>query len=693
MNQQFNLPCMQQAKYALGLLSAAIIFSANAENFGVTTEGSTGGLVIPSAYVLGSGSIAATAGNYPEPQLGTFSKKQNYTLGVGLLPNVELFGRIAEYQNPLPGSTYVNGPRDMSANVKVQLPGFWRNQPRVALGVNDVSGGAAFFNAKYVVLSDQYGPLRWSLGYARGNKANSAALNGGFAGAEVFLGETGAAALVEYDGHQKHIGLRYYASPIAFLGNAQWVGTVQRSSGAINPAGQKADATSIALSLVLPLGENTGRVASLKFDNVLPALDTGPASTGMVPTTADRVEKIQQSLVALGLERVRVGTWGRDVVVAYENHRYGQNEADALGLVLGVAVEHAPQGTQRIYAVTLKAGQRVYESSVGVAEYRAFLRDGDTFRVRTSLMVDRQASFKDTDVSWADASPSMHSKVRIEIKPDVNYAVASEPALFNYALAASVQAITPLWRGAELYASYLQGVSHSADVAPGQAFSNLQQRNGLRVAAIHQSLWWGSNLLTNVGAGKYKYDTLGVQGESIYFVPGRDDQIRLRAAVYQRLPGQTVQQTYVNSGSYRYVYSPNTWVEAGMQHYSDGSSGPFFAFTRWFDDVSIQVFYRRGATAQFAGLELSIPLTPRQGMAPGLFQVGGASQFARGLRTRITDSGTSANWIIPDAVRDIQLDYNLQVNELNAGRFSQNYFVTQLSRMRESFYLFVKNDL
>ena len=103
--------------------------TAHAQSTGVTTQGATGGLVIPSAAVLPEGSVALTAGNYMESLIGPYSKRQNYSMGVGLLPNFELFGRFAEYQNPLPNSTLNNGPRDISANVKYKLPEFWRGAP------------------------------------------------------------------------------------------------------------------------------------------------------------------------------------------------------------------------------------------------------------------------------------------------------------------------------------------------------------------------------------------------------------------------------------------------------------------------------------------------------------------------------------------------------------------------------------
>ena len=145
---------------------------AQAQGLGVASLGATGGLTIPSAYVLESGHVALSLGDYQDPKLRTFNHPRNFSLGFGLLPRVEFFGRFAEYTNrsaTLPGANNLNnGISDISSNVKWQLPIDLQGLPKLAVGATDISGGAVFFSSQYLVASDEYGPLRWSLGYARG---------------------------------------------------------------------------------------------------------------------------------------------------------------------------------------------------------------------------------------------------------------------------------------------------------------------------------------------------------------------------------------------------------------------------------------------------------------------------------------------------------------------------------------------
>jgi Exopolysaccharide biosynthesis protein YbjH len=240
------------------VLSLCAMFgaSAQAQSVGVTTQGATGGLVIPSADVLPTGTAALTYGNYEEPQLGVNSVQQDESFGIGLLNHVELFGRVTNYTNPIPGSIFANGTRDLSANVKLQLPTPWTLGPKLAVGLNDFAGGAANFKSRYLVATSHYGPLDVSLGYAQGAAhGHPPTFDGAFSGLEWHLGNTGLSLLAESDGKQDHAGLRWHSPPLAALGRAQLVGSLQHSFKAVTPAGANADATTFSLSLVMPLGD------------------------------------------------------------------------------------------------------------------------------------------------------------------------------------------------------------------------------------------------------------------------------------------------------------------------------------------------------------------------------------------------------------------------------------------------------
>ena len=698
-------PRLAQLAVSVAALHAAVAMAQTppadqpVRQYGVSTQGITGGLVIPSAQVLSLGTLAFTYGNFQESQLGLSGTQQNLSFGVGLLNGLEFFGRFANYVDPIEGSILSSGQRDLSANIKVQLPLPWQSAPKLALGVNDLAGGASFFRSLYIVASDDYGPFSATLGYAKGTgRVNDATqpptFNGLFVGGSFRVGDTGLSLLAEHDGKQRHAGVRWHSPPIASLANAQLVGTVQQSFGAQTPAGLNADAAKFAVSLMVPLGDSASRLSSFKpaQDKLLPALDAKPDSSGLNATPEDHLTSLRRALVAVGLERVRVGQrngmLGPVVVIEYENHRYAHNEADALGLVLGLGAEMAPKGTQRVHAITLKGGLHLYETSVGVTVFREFLRDGVATPVRDSLIWDRLAVYDPADTRWLDGAPTAHSRVRVELKPDLNYTLGTEFGAFDYSLAANLQAKVPLWQGAQLQGSFVQQFANSPNAADGGFFDSLRQRNGVKSLALQQSFWMNKGILANLAVGRFHYDALGIQGEAMAFVPGSDNLLRARAAAYDREPGGLIGRERTVAASYRHALAPAMSIEAGVQKFGDGSYGPTVEWTRWFGDVSVQLFYRRGADRQFAGLQLSLPLTLRRGMASGPVVFSGVSQYTQSIRTRITSASESANLVQPSAVRDLALETSMDIDQLNAGRINQRYLASQTHRMREAFYLY-----
>jgi len=688
---------------------ALLPLAALAQGLGVASLGATGGLNIPSAYVLQSGDAALSLGNYQDPRLGSFERQHNMSLGFGLLPGVEFFGRFAEYTSPgkvAPGAITANGPRDISANLKWQLPIDMPGLPKLAVGMTDLSGGAVYFKSVYAVASDQVGPLRWSLGYAKGDGALGRAtgakvLDGVFGGAEFKLGSSRATLLAESDGTQRHAGVRYYSELLPWLGSAQLVGTLARSFGATNAAGQGADASSLNVSLLVPLfaddATRRSRVnASAKPLPALPLPGVAQADGGMVATTPDRLDALARALRATGLDQVRVGMLGTQLVVEYQNYRYLQNEADALGVVLGLAAELAPAGSTRVHAITRKAAQVVHETSVDVAAYRGFLRDGNAAPVQDTLGFGRLPGYDDSAVQWAAGEAGVATRqswLRLELKPLLNYTLGTEFGAFDYSLAANVRATVGLWRGAELYADVVQRLASSSNMEPGRVFASSQHRSGLKTVALQQSFWLGERLFTSVGAGRYNHDSLGAEGESMVFLPWNADTLHFKGSYLRQDADVLPRVAEAYAASYRWRMNPATWLEAGVQQYTDNSTGPSVAFTRWFDDVAVQLFARKGGNNTFVGLELSLPLGPRQGMAAGPVQLTGTPRFALGIRTRMTNASNAGNYVDDAAVRPVNLNYKPEVELLNSGRITPADIKSQVQRMRESFYLYAREQV
>ena len=660
---------------------------------GLNATGVVGGLSIPDARPLGSGTLALGLGNPREPQVVQQSQRSvSYLLGVGLAPGLDIVGRLAEYSTRDATGLALGGISDLSANVKLSTAiGRGDDAPRVAVGVNDFRGGAVNFRAAYAVATQPWGPLSLTLGagssQARQTPGTRRALDGIFGGIDYRLTQSqrlGTLTLsAEHDGRQPLAGARWASPPLAALGGAQFTASAHRTA----PRGPMAAATAVGFFVSVPFDEDKPAAAPALTESAV-ASDVPQAASDSGPA---RLGRLKDTLVGLGLEKVRVGqvdkgTW----VIEYQNHRYGRQELDALGVVLGHAAAAAPAEVRRIVVTALKNGQAVLSVDVAAAAWRDFMRDGRAGPARAALQVQRGGRADGRRVDWISDQPGPATALQVRLWPDLRYAVGTEYGAFDYSLAARTSVTVPLWTGAQLLANAMTRLAVSDQATTSGAFASLRQPEGLRALALHQSLWLGRHVMLGGAAGVFEYDAPGVEGEALLFVPGRDDVLRLRGRELVTQPGMPKGADFQQWISYRWVpdgdgWLSNVWVEFGAQRYSDRSHGPLVTISRWWGDLGAHLVYRKGGMRQFAGLELSVPLTPRAAPRTGPVQILGASQWRQGLRTRITDKQSAGNWVEPDAVREYAPAWDIELRSLDAGRLGPAHLRNHLPRLREAY--------
>ena len=724
-------------------LGAALAFStaAWAADPALNAFGQSGGLVIPYGFVLPTGTVEAQYNNYIDPRYGNVATgSQVYWGAVGLLSYVEVSGGLANYPGdvhaPFSGADHFV-LRHLMGDLKVEVPQFFQYQPAIAFGMTDIGGQTHFFRSKYGVASQELGPATFTLGYGQGDR-----LDGVFGGAELSVWHTGLSLLAEDDSKTPYAGVRYHSPEIRWLADASIVGTVMRSMRSTDGVTPR---TSVSIAIQIPLGkrfdaprchsglcdESTAAPIDTNADaDIAPAdvprtrmltglppilasttptspLDTTPinyvpelaspsllvaenvaaAGTTASPSLpealdANGLDTIKQRLIEAGLERVRVGVAGRDLIVEYENHRYNQNEADALGIVLGVASSSAPRDIQRVRAIIKKADQPLGEVSVDRDAYVRFMAGGAASAAGATLTMSMRPTYNSSAVAWS-GNESSHGLSRIQILPVTRYLYGTEYGNFDYSVGANVQGFVPLWRGAELYASVIAPLFNSENLDNGHVYSDYRLRGGLASAASAQSFWIVPGVFNVAAIGKFDFDYVGVENETTAFVPGRPDVVRLLLAGLHHEPGDDTVPTEKNAVlTYRWVEPDwNVWVEAGVARYVGGDKGPLVTFTRWFDDVSFSVHAEHSGLGSFVGATVSFPLTPRQGMKPGITQLYGDESFGLDFRTRVG----STNYLPGNAAENVTFAYGAQQYLLNQGRFSGEYFSTQLYRMRDAY--------
>lgn len=685
-------------RFAVGSVLAAASCGVHAQQPAhvLSTSFGSGHLNLPNGEVLRDGETIFGWSNVQEADFRKFVKGNQYQFGIGLFDWVELTGRLSEYPKDHQGTL---GVRDLSASIKLAVPKLLRWQPDIAIGINDVAGGAPYFRSHYVVVSHDFEAVQVSAGVAKGARY----LDGPFASVQVPLGRSRFFVIGDYRRDGSSIGGRYQSGAMPWLSNAQLTLAVQRTFDSDRVELPAAKKYAASVQLAFPLGQNASNPRRIALADepiwIPPSTPSGsaehaaasahaPAKERATPTPAvpgAAAPGLAQQLKALGLERVQVGRRDREVVVVYENHRYQQNEVDALGIVLGSMAFSAQGDVQTITAVVKKAGIPIYSVSVPASSYREFLRKGETAEGMSGLQVAYSPRLDNVEFDGIPAGA--HSRVRFRLEPSLVKFLGTDLGVVDYSLAARVSAFAPLWAGAELHASALATLEETQDVIDG-VLNVGRQPNGLNSFALSQAFWVAPRVLNVTTVGKLFRDHKGVQNELTWFVPGRDDQVRWAYSHMQRPKGMGSESFGASSASYLFKYEPfQADVELSYSFYRYGDRGPSLIVSRWLGDVQAQVSVRSGAETKI-GFGLVFPLTPRQGpKSMGGVQLEGTSSFLFRAETKYAQRG-QCNCLRPQAVEELPLAYPSRGELLNQSRVGRQYFIAQLQRMREALFIY-----
>src|SRR5215510_10420639 len=181
----------------------------------LSASGLPGIIHVPTATTVPNGSLDVNYNTTIDPNVFPgVTQQKNFNFALGFLPRLTIGGRgtVATDTNLPNDPSRVLGndlARDISANVQFLLledKSWW---PRIAVGLEDIGGGAHFFRSGYVTLSKTlFGRLRGTAGFGTGPDV----LKGPFAGVEVALNRF-VTLLGEYDADNLNAGVRLFPLP------------------------------------------------------------------------------------------------------------------------------------------------------------------------------------------------------------------------------------------------------------------------------------------------------------------------------------------------------------------------------------------------------------------------------------------------------------------------------------------------
>ncbi len=685
--------CARILLIAAGLAAAAP--PSPAQPTTLTPAGYTGLGITPNAHLLAWGRAEATYDSQL-PGVVRDPTGHNFVLGFGLLPNLEVAGRLATNSVNRNCFTEGCGARDLSASAKFGIGLDAAHRFRIAAGATDVGGAVSYFRTYYGVLTYDQGPFEASAGLAKrsgpGVGGSKSPLHGPFAAA-AWQPAPWVSGHVEYTDGNAWAGVRLFA-PAQWLpeGWQAYAGANLRlndnkltrrswlTAGISIPLYKVPDLRRDAPKAPLPalgggqLPQPTYEARTLPAPAAPPA--TAIAATPALPVPDSRLQELASALQAKGLENISVGRMpDGSVAVRANNATYNWNSADALGAALG-SIARTLGDTQAGYRLILTQRQTPLVAVTGQTDCLRQWIDNDA-----AACAGGQLSTPGTGAlealhagaAWTvrDQQPSWQT-LRVALSPVLRTNVGTEVGALDYSAGVNVGLQLPLWNGASVDWRRNVPVANTSDYEPNGVFGFRRIRNETeRFALVQtvrvpmerwlapgndvQALRWGlAGVTAQATVGRIGSSFDGVHG-ALRWEPG-EGRHRVSAQTGYFHNSRFGTGAFVGPrnakpilASYRYNVTPTrTYLEASGGQFMNNDRGFQLGLRQWFSDFSVSTYYRRtlftGSTArQFVGVEISVPIGPRRDMTPTRHvQVTGTPRFTHAIETVVREAGSNA---------------------------------------------------
>jgi len=681
---------------------------------GLSLQGYTGILNTPTAHVTEEGFLYGQYSNQKESMWrDRTSFQDNYLFSVGAFSVAEVGGRL----------TYAPSERvsDLSANIKLTSEPFFRRfpyAPVIAVGYQDVGGGANLLQTKYVVVSEDLWRLRLSAGYGFGPRR----MKGAFGGGE-FKAHDWVYLLVENDTKETNLGARIVTPPL-------WKTPINLTATIKTSLNHSPGNVDIGVGLTFPLdfkrrepGKNLGEAASGSGEGVsdknasatvskgresagIPNSESAPplpspeprvshpevVVEGTAATREVRMTALRDRLVKAGFMNVRVGSReGRTLVIEYENVTFNHNELDALGVVSGMAAGVLRDDFLFIRVIIKKKGIRMLQVSMPLPELATFVEEGRNLaELAENVAVSRRYA-DDTDVTFVggDTNSSAFTAALL-LWPGLTTLVGTERGAFDYVLSLKPELLVNLWKGGVVNARWDIPISWSDNLDDGKPFRNRRTPARMERLMLFQGVRLLPDVMANLGAGMVAPDLYGSLNE-LYWTPGRGAHaIRLVQSWGKDDKTHEVSETYL--ASYRYYFSPlDLFLTGTAGRFQAQDRGYMVELKRMFGDTGFSVYYKNSIARddrhwQAAGVNFSFPLTPARDMKHYYrMQARGTDEWSYSQETVITTGSQKRNTILSFPLASIPLPTaSLYDQYLNRDRLNESYIMSHLSRLREA---------
>jgi len=430
-----------------------------------------------------------------------------------------------------------------------------------------------------------------------------------------------------------------------------------------------------------------GVAFNIPLDGVTPAGMPDKTKTTRLVRSIDPAS-LRQELERHGFFRPVITEESGSIQVTVNNTAYLWNALDAAGVALGAIVGAYGDSAGPFELTIATRGIPVLRVAGTASCAKEWLNTGKScgdLQVYSLLTQHQDSKRSKTSIPW-------HFRPELAISPVITSAVGTEFGALDFDIGANINAIVPLWKGATWDINRIEPLDiKTDDFRKDGVYYNSRLRSAINRRMLHQLIsapllntqvrlsigtayttWSGQQLetLTQSNDGRHR---LGLQFGQFE----NDSLIRNNSRDYH-LIGYRFSNNIQHTLSTEIVYG-KFWA---------GDKGYQITQRFWQGDTTIGIYLRRTQMpdgtpiVSFAGIQCTIPITPRRNTGYEHFGLRGVNQWAYTLESRIFNREN----LLTSGYGDIpRLGDNLQ-QILNRDRGGNEYLRFERWRIRNAFH-------
>ena len=643
---------------------------------------------IPEAKSLATGSFTISF----DPTLPGAANNKGYNtqLGLGLYKGIELVGKLAT--NDLhcnmfsQGACPINNIRDFSASIKWVVPInlLHKNNANLALGVTDMGGAASHFKSYYAVASKEIGPFEVSIGHAKA-MANYALLDGTFGGLtyrptkwlELNIQKVGSSSWavaslqsdIPYTKASGYITLnqRLTDSPVT---EKQWMG----------------------VGVSMPL-DGTASIKKERQQNTSSLVQSNKPITNLRP------DDLYGLLQMNGFYKPRISENQKQLRLEIENTAFAWNTIDSVGVALGILA--ATHGNVNGQTFELNVTSRGISQAVVTGDAPCLKRWLETGEVCGSLSIRsglqraaNQAGLGEINISQLLGLANWSFRPELVISPTVVSSIGTEFGSFDMDGGVNINVVMPLWSGATIENNQVKPLGISTrGFEQGGVFYASRLKPATSRSMFHQLVnvpAFNTQARLSVGTAYTTWD--GHQVETSTQSDTGRHRLSLMAGNFKNDTLSRNNQKNYELVTYRYAHDDrmSTVTEITTGKYWGGDKGWSIGQRFWHGDTALNIYLRRTRMTEsaplvsFAGLQFSIPITPRVNKGLEHFALRGTNQWTYTLESRVFEREN----LLTGGYGEVPRIGDSLIQTFNRDRNSTRYLESSLIRAKSAF-----NDL